>query len=344
MIFARGALSGDIAAQFGDARVARGHFAFQRQYLLLQRFDIRRAAFNKLEILAQAVGLGGQRRDLLVGRVQLRLNARERVFGGGFGGLQIKHLRLERFQFALRAREFVFAARELRLRLGQRGLRLGQRGADRFQLGFQRFLVGGKLFGLPRGLGERLFQRQILAALLLEQGVGAGQLRVALRSFAVEIDHTGDGRDEQYQQHRQPDLVFALHKQSSMRIDSIIITQPQENRKPPREKTAGNGIGERRFRRLQALRGAAPVWRGGRRCSRGRVFRSPPARAFRRYRPAPGFSSESSSRGPLGRCAARRREVASVQGYAPHGRSMSASARARSAAVGVGGGGGGKSA
>ena len=72
VIFARGALGGDIAAQFGDARVARGHFAFQREYLLLQRFDIRRAAFNKLEILAQAVGLGGQRRDLLVGRVQLR--------------------------------------------------------------------------------------------------------------------------------------------------------------------------------------------------------------------------------------------------------------------------------
>src|SRR5699024_2180460 len=130
---------------------------FQRQYLLLQRFDIRRAAFNKFEVLAQAVGLGGQRRDLLVGRVQLRLHARERVFGGGFGGLQIKHLRLERFQFALRAREFVLAARELRLRLGQRGLRLGQRGVERFLFGFQRFLVGGKLFGLPRGLGERLF-------------------------------------------------------------------------------------------------------------------------------------------------------------------------------------------
>ena len=340
MIFARGALGGDIAAQFGDARVARGHFAFQRQYLLLQRFDIRRAAFNKLEILAQAVGLGGQRRDLLVGRVQLRLNARERVFGGGFSGLQIEHLRLERFQFALRARELVLAARELRLRLGQRGLRLDQRGVDRFQLGFQRFLVGGKLFGLPRGLGERLFQRQILAALLLEQGVGAGQLRVALRSLAVEIDHTGDGRDEQYQQHRQPDLVFALHKQPSMRIDSIIITQPQENRKPPREKTAGNDPDERRFRRLKALRGAA--WCDGRRRSRGRVFRSPPARAFRRYRPAPGFSSRSSSRGLPGRCAARRRGAASLQGYAPHGRLMSA--RARSAAVGVGGGGGGKSA
>ena len=112
----------------------------------------------------------------------------------------------------------LFAAGKLRLRLVQRGLRLRQRRLHRGKLRFQRFLVGGELLGLRGGLGKRLFQGQILAALLLKLGAGACQLRVARGAFAVEIDHGGDGRDEQYQQHRKPYFVFALHKQPSMRL------------------------------------------------------------------------------------------------------------------------------
>ena len=168
----------------------------------------RGVGLHERQILAQAIDLGGQGLDLGVGFVQLRLHVGEFFLGGSPGGFKVCHLRLQ----------FLFAAGKLRLRLVQRGLRLRQRRLHRGKLRFQCFLVGGELLGLRGGLGKRLFQGQILAALLLELGAGACQLRVARGAFAVEIDHGGDGRDEQYQQHRKPYFVFALHKQPSMRL------------------------------------------------------------------------------------------------------------------------------